>query len=524
MRRRFLHLIVLLAAACARAASGAAADPFADASLAPANIDMFLHVENAGRIRAAIAERPIAAWLDGVLAGKAMQAAWKEVARACQLSESELFDRVFGASCTLITRQGGEWALLTQIEERRATELLSRLKVRILPPRQGLAICELPEQEMIIGRDGGRLLIGASRNAGLFNDVLARMVGRAAAGSSLGGQAFMELSRELGPGTAAVVIRHEEPLGGQSLAVADLSDLAERGTIAIRNASQFENPLFDHPVTKLSCDFSPVAGFRSRALVAMGEPMDVGDGPLEAYLSASLRQSLMSQAMRDNLKDRRLLVVGEHDFRDAQGRSEYFSPTLVACMEVKDRERARAQLDEQMVRLTRAMSDLNEGALLEPLKTPDLQRMLPGEPREVDLNPLFAGGFPVMKSVSLAWTVAESPTACWFVVGTERQSLDETVKTLCGPPAANEAFSGKFDNCGVCNGPRISRHLLSWGDQAQKLAEPGKADELKSTLRAMADLAAGLQECEWQLARPTAQSMRLNVQIRLSPSGSAPQQ
>src|SRR6185503_15978378 len=126
-------------------------------------------------------------------------------------------------------------------------------------------------------------------------------------------------------------------------------------------------------------------------------------------------------------------VVGECDVRDAEGHSEFSSPTLVTCMELKDREHAVEQIDEQMVRLTRSLSDLNNGSLLEPLKAPNVHSMPRGAPREVDLDPIFKGGFPVMKSVSLVWTVADGPTSSWFVVGTERRSLDEAVDVLSSP-------------------------------------------------------------------------------------------
>ena len=80
---------------------------------------------------------------------------------------------------------------------------------------------------------------------------------------------------------------------------------------------------------------------------------------------------------------------------------------------------------------------------------------------------------------------------------------------------------GKFENCGVMNGQRISRHLQSWSAQAALLADQGQVQALRRPLETMSQLGAGIKDCHWQLARPSANQMKLSVQIELAPPQSA---
>jgi hypothetical protein len=106
-------------------------------------------------------------------------------------------------------------------------------------------------------------------------------------------------------------------------------------------------------------------------------------------------------------------------------------------------------------------------------------------------------------------------------VGSNPQALRETIDTLRKPCPRNDHMLGRFDSCGSVNGRRLSRHVESWSEEAQEFAQPDKVAEVRSTLRTFADLALGLQDCRWQMARPTPNSMRLDVQVRLAPAETA---
>jgi hypothetical protein len=159
---------------------------------------------------------------------------------------------------------------------------------------------------------------------------------------------------------------------------------------------------------------------------------------------------------------------------------------------------------------------------------PDVARLKPGQAREVDLSPAaqwFTGGFPIMKNLSLTWKVVDSPEqgsdGGWYVIGTHRRSLENVATILCKPCRSDGAMVGKFENCGVMNGQRISRHLQSWSAQAALLADQGQVQALRRPLQTMSQLGAGIKDCHWQLARPSANQMKLSVQIELAPPQSA---
>lgn len=494
-------------------AADKAIDPFAAASMAPADATCYVHVEGAAGIRKELADRPIAGWLNNVFQSGQCHDAWMHLARSAKLDQGALFDLCLGRRFTLIMRSNNEWALITDIDLESGTQFLGQIKPRVRPPQSGMAVFELPEQELLIARADRAMVLGPAKQSKLFFEVLPRISTTKASAGGRGGQPWITQGRELGSGCVGVYLKHDPPLGGYSLAVADL----QGDQLAIHHAAHFMSAPFNHGVTKLKCDFSPVQKFEDCALVAFIQPMDVGDGPIEAFVTASLHQGLISQKMREMLGMRRLIVVGERDLRQAQKPVDLLSTTFVSCLELKDRHGAAEELDQQMVKLAKHVNDMAKGSFL--IQTPNMRCWRVGEPREVDLSPAtqwFSGGFPIMKSVALTWTVADGPQGSWFVIGSERQSLEDVVKQLKSECPRDTRFVGQFDSCGSANGHRICKHFRNWSDQADQFAEPANVEDFRATLRMMSELAGGVQSCHWQLARPSANDMKLDVQIQLS--------
>lgn len=510
------------------------ATPFAAATLAPADVTAFIHVDQASRIRKEIADRPIARWVASVLKNGQFAAAWHRLAQSANLRDEDLFDFAVGERFTLLIRvtkdadNSFEWALITGVNSERATEILRTLRVRVREPRADFAIAELPEEDILLGRDEHHLVVGPIGQSKLFYEVLPRLRDRNQ--PSLADEPFFASAGELGQGCAGAFFRHSADMGGGwSCMVANLKG----DQLAIRHAGHFSASPFMRGMTKLCCDCSPVKSFEQRSLVATIEPTDIGDGPVESFLSATLHDGLVSKSMRDNVGDRRLMVIGEEDVRLAQkqfriptdGRKPVETPpavvqmpTLVTCIELKDKDIAPDQLDWQMERLTRHINELGQGSFL--VEVPFACRFKPGEPRHIDLAPAmegFGGGFPVMKGVSLNWTIADGPNGSWFVIATHPQSMNEVVKMLKAGSEKDARFVGRFESAGTANGQRIGRHMENWSEQAADIAPPGKAESLKLTLKLMSQLAAGMQTCRWQMSRPTEKDVRLDVQVTLSP-------
>lgn len=501
--------------------------PFKSARLAPPDAKVFLHVERAGRLRRELATRPIARWLGPFTNDSAVAKSWSTLAQSLQMDEGSLFDACFGREFTYIGRGEGEWAVITEFaagDEPRFREMLRTLQVRVREPSFGMAVSELPEQEVFIASDGGVVVIGPVRQPGAFYEVLQRWGARDNAVDVLASDpAFMsrlgELKCDAHRADIAAFVRHERPLGGCSMIVADI-----RGDdVEIKHAGRFDNPLLAAPVTDLTCDFSPLNLLADRALVAIMQPRDVGDGPLESFLSADLGVGVISAEMRPNLADRRLLVMGEADARRLPEARDILTTTFVACLEARNGAVAGTQLDDQMARVAKRLNDLGQGAFL--VKMPDLSALRPDEARQADLGAAgewFNGGFPVMRTVSLNWTVANGPDgSAWFVVGSNPQALQETVQALAQPCLRDDRLVGKYDSCGLANGARLGRHLQSWSDQTGEFADAPNQKAVRESLTAFANLAMGVKSCRWQMARPDAHTMRLEAQLRLAPAETA---
>jgi hypothetical protein len=196
--------------------------------------------------------------------------------------------------------------------------------------------------------------------------------------------------------------------------------------------------------------------------------------------------------------------------------------SVASCLELKNDRRTVAVLERQLERVVSRNECLGKGALLSD--TPCAAMTKPQTPRDPAPTPdgtWLAGGFPIMDTVKLNWTVAEGPQGAWFVIAGHPRTLNSVADALRSNTANDSAMVGRFDNCGVGNGVRISKQLQELTEQAAQIAEPGRVEELRHTLGAMSELAAGLQTCRWQLARPSANEMSLNVQITLTPPESS---
>src|SRR4051812_16868323 len=172
-----LCLTTLLAApqALAQSQDMSAVEPFAAASVSPADITAYIHVEDAASMRKELADRPIAAWLNSIFQNGQGHEAWMRLAKGLKLEQGQLFDLCLGQRFTLILRGGDEWALLTEVNPDSGTQLLAQLKPRVRQPQAGMAIFELPEQELLIARAQRSMLLGPAQKSKLFFEVLPRV-------------------------------------------------------------------------------------------------------------------------------------------------------------------------------------------------------------------------------------------------------------------------------------------------------------------------------------------------------------
>lgn len=502
--------------------NGPACDPFEAVNLVPRDVTLYLHAREAASIRANLAQRPVKDLFQRLLKTGELSQAWHRLALSARLEDEALFDLWLGRSFTLVTRREGEtsdWALLTEVDTEQARQVLRRLNPRRLTPRFALPISELPEHELLLAADGSTYLIGPKAPGRLFEELLAALAGAAEPVASLVGHPAMEKARALGGGEVGIFTRHDPPLGGFSVIVADLD--GER--IMLHHAGLFDSPPFQRPVTRMEWDPAPLEAFEDEAMLAFIEPTDIGGGPVEIFIEAVLDVPLLSAEMRRNIGCRRMFVVGEVEGRQEPHKTDLLLPTLSIVMEVKDPQRAELELDEQASRFAEAVNRLSEGAAQAAI--PPIDSFRPGEARHIDLGPVmepFSERHPILQSVTLDWAVAGALSGSYAVIATHPDQLQQTVKALEGQ-REGAGRVGKWTSCGTLNGPRIGRHLRSYSDQAPLLAEADEkaVAEFRETLLLLSELAGGIDRCRWQLYRPTEKEMRLEAQITLTRPESA---
>lgn len=512
-------------------------DPFHAASLAPDDVSLYLHAQGAASIRARLAHRPIRSLFQRLLTSGDVSQAWHRLAVAAQLEDEALFDVWLGRDFTLLTRPEGEasdWILITEVDPDQAREILRRLRPRRLAPRHQLSISELPEHELLIASEGSTCLIGPTQPGRLFDEVLAARSGDPAPANTLAGHPAMARGRALGGGEVGLFSRHDLPLGGFSVMVADL----EGEQILLHHAGRFENPPFQRPMTELEWDMAPLEAFEDKALLVLIEPTDIGGGPVEVFIEAVLDVPLLSAEMRRNLDNCRLLVVGEVEGRMEKDKTDLLLPAISIAVEIEDPQRAELELDEHVLQCMEATNrhlqtaaertpDAQADALRDVprIEIPSIHTFRRGEARRVDLGPVmerFGDRQPMLQSVSLNWSVATGPHGSYYVLASHPEQLGETIRALKSE-GDGAARTGKWTSGGILNGRRIAAQLRSWSDQAELLAEAREqaVTEFRETLLLFSELAAGIEHCRWRIWRPTEKEMQLEAQIILARPESA---
>ncbi|MCI0362371.1 MAG: hypothetical protein L0219_00720, partial [Phycisphaerales bacterium] len=384
-------------------------------------------------------------------------------------------------------------------------------------PAAGMAVYDWPEQEMLIARDEQRLIIAPANHPQLFFELLPRFKDPKA--DSLAQHPAIKEIRGFEAASMAVFVEHDDSIGGAFAAVAEMRD----NRVIIQHAASFGRSPFPHDTTNLTCDFSPILGFENRALAAIIQPADVANESVDALLADNLGQNIVSAQLSENLAERRLIVVNQIDGRLFEEPVDLLWASMASCLELKHAgPEVKNQVDRQMDGVIKRVRQLSHGTLLQ--NAPAQGRLENQEFGHADVpasgDQCLSGGFPIMKDVSLAWGVADGPHGSWLVVASHPRSVEEVVAVLQESLPTDQRLVGKFDMCGVGCGDRIQRHLQTWSIAAGEFAaetDSARMKDFSSTLHLMSQLAGGIKCCCWQLSRPSANQMRLDLQIELAP-------
>jgi hypothetical protein len=503
---------------------GPPADPFGVAAGVPPDVGLYVHVRDGAEIRAGLEGRPVLRWIESWLDRGQLPQAWQRLADAAQIESGPLIDLCLGRATTVVVRGRGddrEWAVLTEMDRASSAPLLERLAPLVLGPKHDMGLFHLADQDLLLARGDDIVVVAPDEHAALFHELVANLAEPPAA--SLADDPALQEARDLGAGRAGVFVRHAQPLGGWSAAVADL----DGDRVRVRYVSHFEHAPFSTPVTTLSWDPSPLHSLPESMALGFIEPTDVIGGRLDAFLTAALGIPLIPAELGDNLGDRRITAVSEIEGRLEDPPFDLLMPTVARAYEVRDAEAAWGRLDNHMVRLVGALNRFGQGAF--SLVPPDPATFRPGVPRSVNIGPLarwILGDLPGLDRVSLNWTVVPGPPAeaggppgGWCVIASDPRHLAEVAAALAAAPAVDEKAA--WAGCGTVNGHRLARQLGTWRNQAGLLAPAQDVEALSETLTLMAELAHGIDRCWWRLCRPTAERVRLEAEVQLSPPDSS---
>lgn len=525
----------LLCAVCVSLAvfgsvASVASDPddlFADARLAPKDVRMYVHIEDVQQLRANLERLPISQWAEAILSGGQFLQAWSNLAQLAGVNSSGLLDILMGDDLTFMVRNSGsetQWVILTEVDDAKSERLLKRLKPRVHESRRGLSMYFLPEFKLLIARsEDGLMVICPQTRPQLFYDVLGRLEDdrRENLSSLAESRAVSKFARQLGPGQAGVYIRHNEPLGGWSVATLKFDGLK----LHIQHRANFAQEAFSRPITKSEIDLATLDKLKGHALMAFMEPNDIGVGMVERFIQQTLGgEPLLSNGMRKCLGASRIFAIGETEGRLQEEQIDLQLPTAAIIFELKDVETAEKLLDARMLRLSRELNRFGKGKY--QLDIPNRRDFISGEPRCLDLGPMteyMGGGFPVMENIDLCWQVVEAEKGSYYVIATHDQLLSDTVLAL-ETKNTTLPLRGNWANAGFTQGIRISNHLDSVARQASLFADPENVEEFIATIQLISKLAFGMENMAWKLKRPCPNQMYLEVDIDLTPPLSAKDQ
>ncbi len=349
-------------------AAGAGRENFALAGAMPRDVRLFVQMDDPAGQLEDLDHRPLFQWVNALLSAEAVGPVWADFARTLGMSPEALFKACFSGPTTFAQRDRAagdpERLLVMTIERRQLDRMLRALRPTVLAPRHQAARYELEEHELALARRGDQLFLAPRGNAGLLEATL-RGLARPHEDVLEHHDAFAH-RHEFPAGDIAIFMQHAAPLGGWSIATASL--VGE--TVELKQRSRFENSPFAREITQLEIDPSVLRGFEHHAMLALLEPLDIGETQLETFAMAVLGEGLLCGRMRKNLKQRRLIVVGEVEGRMEDPPVDLRTPTVAICFELERREDAKEPFDHQMIRLVNRLNTLGRGAYR--LETPGI--------------------------------------------------------------------------------------------------------------------------------------------------------
>lgn len=526
-------LLVSAVTPASRAAAVDAAELFADRSVVPRDVDLYLRIEDAAAQRRALAGTSFAASLERVLATGAGLTTWNGLAAASGLSPSELFDTIGRRGVTVAARRAAErwdWVVLCAPDPEHLRPLLRRLNPQRRPGQAGCELSSLPEHRLLLATLGGRLIVGPDApGMQLLPDLLRRLAGQArgaAAASSLAEeQALDDVVASLGRGDLGLFLRHRAEPGGWSAVSARLDGLS----LQVRHCARFPAEFFDG-TPMVAMNASPIESMARRFPLAWIEPASGGlaGGAIEWLPGVPL----LSPAIQAACGPRRVVTVGAPVRRTG---GEVGRPALAIAVEIDGLD--ESVIDRHLggvaglIRRLAAAAGTDGPAAGDRGMDRSVEQGLRPEDRCADLGPAIehlAAGLPLFELSSLNWTFVDQGASRWLVIATEERHLRQSAEALaagaCRAPAPGgvRVEEDLWVSCGYLDGRALVPCVQQWTASAGRFAPPGSEDALRATLEHGADLCGGIEWGRWRVRRLDARSLCVRLELGLLPAPGHP--
>ncbi|MBX3355175.1 MAG: hypothetical protein KF724_05700 [Phycisphaeraceae bacterium] len=547
-----LHrLVTSCVLACSLASPlSASAPPWSGAELLPSDVDLFVHVDNASRLRGELSSLPLADAVHASIIDDEVRARWAAIARRMGRSGEQCFDDLFGNDMMMALRRmpGGapsDWILATRVDPRTLERVVERLRPRLC----GRGVMEFPCQGVAAWWSEPMLYIAPSQSSPLFAEVmaraqpqtvLARQDGARRRTSGIGAsQASIAAPAESTPGASSssplvdlpiiqsaigwpssrvqIYSRHRGWLGGEAVLTLELRD--EQAIVRARGS--FDHlPAFGAPFDETPLDTTLLARFESMATATLVRPLCAG--AMSPLMQQVLPESMPCEGMRRNAGDRMVIVLGDVDGGPGL---DCKVPAFAVAFEVREPCEGR-RLHEAMIR--KAVEGFNTryaktlgGEITPPMVAAcaDIE-----DPRQCDLSRqvrLLTGDHPLFRTVSLHWRAVAGDTCNWQLYATHREWLDRVAQRLERAELAHPELSGGASappsgfpagTQGFLRGGRASTMVQSWDGVAASFVE-GDATRFREALRLLSSMLRGVEQVRWRLEREDDRTMEAECWI-----------
>jgi len=520
-----MPLAATVVVAFATVACGAA-PPWSRCDLLPADVDLYVHVDDAAGLRRQWAAMPLLAAVRAAFIDERVSALWSNLARNLGRSEAQCFDQLLGRDLIFAMRHEGdrsEWLLVTEMDAATVDHLFNGLGGRHL----GGGFLEFPAQGVVATwRDSG-LYIAPSVDSTLLRSALDRVFGprgskqdpqriaQDAAASPppdrLSEHRLLRDAASWPDSRAQIFVRHSTPMAGESVIAFDCRDRS----VKVRQRGRLAEEL-RAPVTPAPPPLRREVLRRFDTVALAGSISQQSSGTISALWAPWLPEARACEGFRRNLGDRWMVLVGEVD---GDSRVPCRVPAVAVAFEVREVCLGRRQHEELVARAIQCANARWGKALGGAIPVPEPAACTDIEaPRHCDLNRTLRNActdHPLVRTCSLHWRTVEGGDGNWQVYATHREWLDRVAQALEpkvrpeDAPVNEDAPSGFLDT-------RATASLIEgWGDSADQFYASDPA-RFRDAVALVASMLRGIERVRWQVDRPECSIIETTLSIELA--------